>query len=615
MRLRRIVAPMIVCLAAVACGLVPASASAATPPALVGSVSNASNLSGALSIAISGHYAYTTAYWAGQLTAVDISNPTHPAVVGSSPSAPTLENGVTVTISGGYAYVVSKNRNASASSNDDGTGNALTILDIHTDPTHPKIVGSISDTSAGTNSLFGAYGVAVQTAGANTYAYVASQGCLSGQPCPDPTVGNQFDVINVTDPTSPSIVAHITNPVNNALLHADSVSISGHFAYVTASYSHTVTVIDISNPLTPFISARVFDMAKLQFANDVVVQGNYAYVASQVSPAGSLTVLDISKSAPKIVGSVQSAALNQAYRLRVRGNFVYVSSSHADAITIVDVSNPASPTVAATVHDSAHLHRTTGLDIALTGRYLIASSPSLLSENPPIFPPFTMPTGTVSAIDLDPSAVSVNITRPGAGAQYQQGQVVRAAYSCVPAGLFPLASCAGPVANGAPINTSTPGKHTFTVTGTDMGGQSTKASVTYTVGGPRITGLRESAHRWREHGPKHANHRPPLGTTFTISLSQSAKLTLTFTQTSRGRLVGGRCVAPTKKNRHHHACTRTFVRGKLARGGHAGSNKVPFRGRVNGALLKPGRYTLVVTATAGGITSSRHTISFTIVVS
>src|SRR4029077_15765967 len=130
-----------------------------------------------------------------QLTVVDIANPAHAVVVGSSPSSPTLENGVTVTISGNYAYVVSTNRNLSTPNNDDGTGNALTILDIHTDPAHPAIVGSISDTSAITNSLFGAYGVAVRTVGANTYAYVASQGCLAGQPWPDPTVGNQFDVI------------------------------------------------------------------------------------------------------------------------------------------------------------------------------------------------------------------------------------------------------------------------------------------------------------------------------------------------------------------------------------------------------------------------------------
>ncbi|MDQ6818088.1 MAG: hypothetical protein M3018_11880 [Actinomycetota bacterium] len=606
MRSRRIAAPMIVCLAALACGLVPASASAApTPPALVGSVSNASNLSGALSIAISGHYAYTTAYWAGQLTVVDISNPTHPAVVGSSPSAPTLMNGVTVTISGGYAYVVSKNRNASATNNDDGTGNALTILDIHTDPTHPSIVGTLHDPIA----LFGAYGVAVK----GNYAFVAAQGCLSGQPCPNPAVGNNFDVIDISTPSNPVLKFTIPNPVNNSLLHADSVSISGNFAYVTASYSHTVTVIDISNPLTPFITARVFDMAKLQFANDVVIQGNYAYVASQVSPAGSLTVLDISKTAPKIVGSVQSPALDQAYRLRVRGNFVYVSSSHADTIAMVDVSNPASPTVAATVHDSAHLHRTTGLDIALTGRYLIASSPALLSESPPIFPPFSMPTGTISAIDLDPSPVSVNITAPGAGAQYKRGQVVHASYACTPGGLISVASCTGPVPSGAAIDTSTPGKHTFTVTGTDQAGQTGRATVTYTVGGPMVTGLRQSARRWREHGPKHAAHRPPLGTTFTITLSQSARLSLTFTQGLPGRMVGGRCVKPTKANRHRHACTRTLIAGKLTRAGSPGANKVRFAGRIKGRFLRPGRYTLAVTATAGGITSARKTITFTIV--
>ena len=111
---------------------------------IAGSVSDAVNLSGTTSVAVSGHYAYATAYHAGELTAVDISNPASPTIVGeSSPFLnPNLIGGSNVAISGGYAFVVSKNRNASTTSNDDGNGNSLTILDVHTDPTHPAILGT-----------------------------------------------------------------------------------------------------------------------------------------------------------------------------------------------------------------------------------------------------------------------------------------------------------------------------------------------------------------------------------------------------------------------------------------------------------------------------------------
>ena len=90
--------------------VVPGAEGAANP-LLSGSVSNNSSLAGATSVAVSGHHAYTTAYAAGELTAVDISNRTQPAVAGSSAFSTALLNASTVNIAGGFAYVVSKNRN------------------------------------------------------------------------------------------------------------------------------------------------------------------------------------------------------------------------------------------------------------------------------------------------------------------------------------------------------------------------------------------------------------------------------------------------------------------------------------------------------------------------
>jgi hypothetical protein len=84
--------------------------------------------------------------------------PSRPSLVGSV-SNPTNMNATTVNIVGGYAYVVSKNRNGpnGSNSNDDGTGNSFTILDIASNPAQPAVVGSVQDPV----NLFGAYGVAV----------------------------------------------------------------------------------------------------------------------------------------------------------------------------------------------------------------------------------------------------------------------------------------------------------------------------------------------------------------------------------------------------------------------------------------------------------------------
>jgi hypothetical protein len=74
------------------------------------------------------------------------------------------------------------------------------------------------------------------------------------------------------------------------------------------------------------------------------------------------------------------------------------------------------------------------------------------------------------------------IIAPANGAQLTLGQVVDASYSCQdPAGGMGIASCAGPVATGSPVDTSTPGTHSFTVTATDVNGLTAATTNTYTV--------------------------------------------------------------------------------------------------------------------------------------
>jgi hypothetical protein len=386
------------------------SASAATSPVLAGAVSDSSALAGATSVATSGKYAYTTAYSAGTLTAIDISDPAHPFVSGASPSATSLLNASTVNIAGGYAFVASKNRNAGTNSNDDGTGNSLTILDISTDPARPAIVGAVTDPI----SLFGAYGVAVS----GNYAYVAAQGCLGGQPCPNPNVGNAFDVIDISSRPSPRIVATIDNSSlpapwsgSDALLHACSVAVSGNDAFVTAPYSNRLTVIDISNPVSPRIVASLQDPSQLDFDVDVAVGNGYAYVADQASGLGRLAVVDVrDPTNPQVVGSVtDTTLLDGAYRVRVRGNFAYVAAVYASALAVVDVSDPNRPTLAGGYRGAPTVNRTTGLDLDPTGRYLVTSSPFLPTESGTVYPPYPFQpggptaTGSISVIDLRPT--------------------------------------------------------------------------------------------------------------------------------------------------------------------------------------------------------------------
>jgi hypothetical protein len=86
------------------------------------------------------------------------------------------------------------------------------------------------------------------------------------------------------------------------------------------------------------------------------------------------------------------------------------------------------------------------------------------------------------------AAPSVTITTPPDGAYYSQGQSVPASYSCSEGaggpGLTVASGCAGTVASGAAIDTSSPGGHSFSVTATSQDGASTTDTVNYTVAAP-----------------------------------------------------------------------------------------------------------------------------------
>ncbi len=90
-------------------------------------------------------------------------------------------------------------------------------------------------------------------------AYVAYQGRLAGQPCiPDTSLGG-FSVIDLT---THQIVGNIDDSslpsaYSNGLYHATTVQISGHYAFTNAFYGSALTVIDISNPTSPQVVARV----------------------------------------------------------------------------------------------------------------------------------------------------------------------------------------------------------------------------------------------------------------------------------------------------------------------------------------------------------------------
>jgi len=258
-----------------------------------------------------------------------------------------------------------------------------------------------------------------------------------------------------------------------------------------------------------------------------------------------------------------------------------------------------------------------GKSVAVSGNTVAAGAPERKVGN-------ENQQGTAYAF-LAPSP-SVAISSPVNGAVYTQGQAVAAGYACRAFAWAGVETCAGPAADGALIDTSAPGPHAFTVETTDSDGLSASQSVSYTVVAiasplaPILSGLSETAKIWREGNllahfsvSKKGKKKLPVGTTLSFSLNEPAIVTFTFTEPASGRKVGKKCVAQTKRNGKRKRCTRTVIAGALTFSAHVGTNKVRFEGLISKhKKLKPGSYTLLVTATASGKHSTTRMLHFTI---
>jgi hypothetical protein len=111
-----------------------------------------------------------------------------------------------------------------------------------------------------------------------------------------------------------------------------------------------------------------------------------------------------------------------------------------------------------------------------------------------------------------------------------------------------------------------------------------------------VQNVRQSATRWRA-GNRLASvsrAKTPVGTTFSFSLNEQATVTFSF----------------NRRIRSHEGTV-----GRLIFTGHGGTNTVAFQGRISKKRkLKPGRYTLVITAaSSAGTRSAPKSLSFTIV--
>jgi hypothetical protein len=213
---------------------------------------------------------------------------------------------------------------------------------------------------------------------------------------------------------------------------------------------------------------------------------------------------------------------------------------------------------------------------------------------------------------------SVSITSPKAGAVNLNGRVVVSGRASDANGLASLTvdGHAATVSPGGSWSTTMAlhqGANSITAVATNIFGNAATANASVVYTPLAVTSFTESHAHFRERG-RNVNGKPPVGTSFSFWLNAAASVRLVFTETLLGRVVAGKCVAPTQANQHQPECTRTVTVGTLSLAGHVGRNIIgSFKGRIAGRTLAPGTYTVTLTASADETTSAPRRLSFTIV--
>ena len=183
------------------------------------------------------------------------------------------------------------------------------------------------------------------------YAYVAASFCLSIIDISDPnnpeevsfvdasincltvsggyayTAGSNFQIVEITDPTNPTVTGTCEIPLGST-----DIEVSGNYAYVTFFYDG-LKIIDISNPSNPQI---VGSLEASNISEDVAIYGDYAFVAA--CHAGLLIINVSDPTDPFLEETYYSTSV---YVVEISGNYAYVNCGNG--LTILDITDPTDP--------------------------------------------------------------------------------------------------------------------------------------------------------------------------------------------------------------------------------------------------------------------------------
>lgn len=325
-------------------------------------------------VAVNGNIAYVLMYPRG-IYAIDISDVNNPTQIGSL--IPVRGSSMQVALAGSYAYIAN------------GWG-GLHIADI-SDPVNMGFVDIDSD-SAGiyTNQLAATANHVHAIGGMNGFAGHSPAVDISDpqNPVPDDSINLLYDydmralagddnnlflsVYASVFASGPIVQIYDANNLSTPISTWDTgghlmMALERNGQYLYGAANGRLAIVDVSNPASP-AEVGAANLSDITSVGDIAVEGQYAYLGRYDEDSNSqlqgLTILNVSNPAsPTEVGSFTTSGGTYAdvYDVDVAGSLVYLAASDA-GLRIVDVSNPSSPVEVGS-------HSFAAKSVTVSGRY------------------------------------------------------------------------------------------------------------------------------------------------------------------------------------------------------------------------------------------------------
>ena len=195
----------------------------------------------------------------------------------------------------------------------------------------------------------GYQGSGIDVAGSLAYVSMQATGSQSG--------ARSLVIVSLETPVAPTILSTTSSGLASDM---GGIAVSGNYAYVPfqSASGTNFQVWDVSNPRSPSVvgSTSISCPAGMYPFQNPALYGNYVYVScweSEVTTTGAFAIVNVSNpAAPSVAGSVPVTATYQPISFAIWEQNLYVvatqGGSTSDYILLYSLENPAAPALLAT---------------------------------------------------------------------------------------------------------------------------------------------------------------------------------------------------------------------------------------------------------------------------